>query len=718
LLEPYFSELRIFPLIAAPDATCSIKAIDSITSVPNIRQIPEIDGLRAIAILLVAFFHAGLPGVTGGYIGVDVFFVISGFLITRLLVDEVAQTGTIDILDFYARRVRRLLPALAVVLFATLVAGALVLTPIGEQQDLAASALATAAFVSNIFFWRTQTGYFAGPAEQLPLLHMWTLAVEEQFYIFWPLAILGTGFIARRSAFSSSAILVAVLVIGSVLSLILSWLVTPVRPTMAFYLTPFRAWEFGIGGLLSLLPWARAASSAKPRLGGGLVFFGLAAIILAAVLFDSNTVFPGFAALLPTLGAGSVILGVILAAGSPVAWLLRATPVVFIGKLSYSWYLWHWPLLAITRAQTLGEHSLPRDIVLIIIALALSALTYRFVEQPVRQLKPWPFDISGQAIMAGLLILASTAALSGAVWASADYLSHHDQFLSALKKAQSRIVLVPVQCTYFQHPFAGLATADGCMIGNGGSPVVLLWGDSHADHLVPALAEQTRLRHMRLLPLTMGGCKPYVSHTSGFASGFARGYEADCLSFNAEVRSSLPKLKALHATVVVLAARWSVPSLWESPREPWERELSNAVGEIRADGLDVVLAADVPDFPKSVPECLARLNSDMCGRRRDEVERDRASAMFALRRIAQQFDRVVIWDPVDQLCDETRCEAMRGQSILYADRHHLSYEGGLSLSRTVGEALDRLAARPRTINTGADLQDLTIVSPERSRKLH
>jgi peptidoglycan/LPS O-acetylase OafA/YrhL len=672
-------------------ATCSTKANGSILSMSTIRQIPEIDGLRAVSILLVVLFHAGLPPVTGGFIGVDVFFVISGFLITRLLVYECRRTGTINILDFYARRVRRLLPALAVVLVATVAAGALVLIPIGEQQDLAASALATTAFVSNIFFWRTQTGYFAGPAEQLPLLHMWTLAVEEQFYIFWPVAILGTGFLAIRSAVSSIVILVVVLIVGSMSSLALSWLVTPTRPTMAFYLTPFRAWEFGIGGLLSVLSFTRFATSAKPLLGGTLAFFGLAAIITASVIFDPNTMFPGLTALLPTSGAGAVILGVLLATGSPVARLMRATPFVLIGKLSYSWYLWHWPLLAITRAQTLGDHSLPRDVVLIIIALGLSSLTYRFVEQPVRQLKPWPFAISRQAVVAGLLMLASVAAFSGGVWAWADYLSHNDRFLVALKNARSRDRLVPLQCRYFRHPFAGLAPVEGCMIGEGGTPILLLWGDSHADHLEPALVEQARLRHMRLLPLIMGGCKPYMSYANGIVRGFARSYEADCSNFNSEVRSSLPKLTALHATVVVLAARWSVPSMWESPREPWDRELSATVELIRASGLDVVLAADAPDFPKSVPECLARLKSDLCGRRRDEVERDRASAMFSLQRIAQRFDRVVVWDPLDELCDESRCEAMRDQKVLYADTHHLSDQGALSLSTGIGQALDRLS---------------------------
>jgi hypothetical protein len=224
--------------------------------------------------------------------------------------------------------------------------------------------------------------------------------------------------------------------------------------------------------------------------------------------------------------------------------------------------------------------------------------------------------------------------------------------------------------------------------------MLVLWGDSHADHLVPALIEQTRLRNMRLLPLTMGGCKPYVSRGNGIKQGSARGYQADCVSFNAEVRSSLAKLKVSRAAVVVLAARWSVPSLWESQQDPWIRELSTTVGEIRAADLDVVLTADVPDFPRSVPQCLARLNVELCGRRRTEVERDRATAMLALRRIAQHFDRVVVWDPLDDLCDEIRCEAMRDQRVLYADKHHLSQEGALSLSGAIGRALDRLIPVP------------------------
>lgn len=663
---------------------------DRALNLPHFKQIPGIDGLRAVAILSVVLFHAGVPGLPGGYVGVDVFFVISGFLITRLLVSEVIQTGTIDILNFYARRVRRLLPALAVVLVVTIAAGAIVLSPIGEQQDLAASALATVTFLSNVFFWRTQTGYFAGPADQLPLLHMWTLAVEEQFYIFWPLAILTTNILARRLGTSLWMLLACLVLAGGLSSVLFSWLITPTRETMAFYLTPFRAWEFGIGGLLSICWTYKVGTRSAHLVGSALGFFGLAAILAASVLFDANTVFPGIAAGLPAVGAGSVILGVMLAAKSPVARLLSATPLVIVGRLSYSWYLWHWPLLATARAWSLGEHLLWRDLALVLVGLAFSAATYRFVEQPVREKKPWPFALRGQTIVAGFLILLSGAVLSGALWISANAALHHDEFLAALRQAKLKTTLILPKCTNFQHPFGGLAPMEECIAGTG-HKLLVLWGDSHAYHLIPALVQNTTLRRMRLLPRTMGGCKPYALHPNEI-NGIAGRYEADCVRFNTEVRSSLAELKNSTHPVVMLAARWAVPSVWERSGQEWSKELAELVGELRATGLDLVLAADVPDFAKSVPQCLARLNKDLCSRGRDEVDRERAGALFNLRRITEQFDHVVLWDPINELCTQSQCEVIKGDTVLYSDDQHLSESGALRLSKGIGRALDSLEA--------------------------
>jgi peptidoglycan/LPS O-acetylase OafA/YrhL len=672
-------------------------------NVPQFKQIPGIDGLRAIAILSVVLFHAGIPGLAGGYVGVDVFFVISGFLITRLLVSEVIQTGTIDILNFYAGRVRRLLPALALVLLVTIAAGAIVLSPIGEQQDLAASALATVTFLSNVFFWRTQTGYFAGPADQLPLLHTWTLAVEEQFYIFWPVAILAATVLARRLGTSLWMLLVPFVLAGGLSSFLLSWLITPTRETMAFYLTPFRAWELGIGGLLSIYWTYQGVNPAAHLVGSALGFLGLAAILAASVLFDLNTVFPGIAAGLPAVGAGSVILGVMLATESPVARLLSATPLVFVGKLSYSWYLWHWPLLATARAWSLGGHSLWRDLGLVLVGLVLSAATYCFVEQPVREKKPWPFALRGQAIAAGLLILLLGGVLSSALWISANAASHHDEFLAALKEAKSKTTPILPKCTNFQHPFGSLAPMEECIIGNAGHKLLVLWGDSHAYHLIPALVQQTTLRGMRLLPRTMGGCKPYIlSPNDVKESGINRLYEADCVRFNNEVHSSLAELKNSTHPVVMLAARWVVPSVWERSGQNWSKELAGLVGELRATGLDVVMAADVPEFAKSVPQCLARLNEDLCSRGRDEVDRERAVALSNLRRIAEQFDHVVLWDPIDELCTQSRCKVIQGSTVLYSDEQHLSELGALRLSRSIGQALDTLEAAKRPAGRGID----------------
>ena len=372
--------------------------------------IAAVDGLRAVAIVPVVCFHVGLPGFTGGFVGVDIFFVISGFLITRLLHQEACRSGTIDILGFYARRVRRLLPALLVVLSATLVAGAIFLTVVGEQQDLNRSAVATTAFASNIYFWRTQTGYFAGPSDQLPLLHMWTLAVEEQFYIVWPLAMLAAVAVVRRFKLSLDNTLIGLLLAGSVVSLVGCLLITPIRPTAAFYLTPFRAWEFGIGGLIALMP---SLSGRFLRIAQVLSLAGAAAIAASVYYFDSETKFPGIAALLPTLGAAAIIFTAPLPCAVSQALSLR--PLVTIGRWSYSWYLWHWPMLAIARSIDLGERGTLRDLTIAIVALIFSAATYRWVEEPIRRQRPWPFSRDSKTVFAGATILVSLALLAGAV---------------------------------------------------------------------------------------------------------------------------------------------------------------------------------------------------------------------------------------------------------------------------------------------------------------
>src|SRR5262249_36426990 len=459
---------------------------------------PEIDGLRAVAMVSVVSFHVGLPMFSGGFVGVDVFFVISGFLITRLLYGELRDTGTIDILDFFARRVRRLLPALGVVLATTLLASVVFLTPVGEQQELSSSALATASFVSNFYFWRTQIGYFVDPSDQIPLLHMWTLAVEEQFYIIWPVAMALIAIMAKTWRISLAKSLMVVLSAGSVVSLLACSLTTSIRPDMAFYLTPFRAWEFGAGSLLAFVMARRTKSPRLPLLGSMLSFVGCGAIAASLVWFHTNTKFPGFSALVPVIGAGSVILGATSAPGSQILRFLRWSPVVAVGKWSYSWYLWHWPLLAFSRVTSAGDHFMPRDLSVAVLALCLSAVTYEWLEQPIRRGKLWPFIDSRSTVLAGIFILVSAGGLAAATRLSADARVTGKTLLAAAWTAKSEGISYPDECSHLKSRFAGLAPIDRCTIGNSADQrFLVLWGDSHAYHFIPALvgyAERKKLR--------------------------------------------------------------------------------------------------------------------------------------------------------------------------------------------------------------------------------
>ena len=648
---------------------------------------PAIDGLRAIAILLVVAFHAGVPHVGGGFIGVDVFFVLSGFLITGLLAREIENTGRIDLLDFYARRARRLLPALTLVLIATLIAGSVLLVPVGEQQNLAKSAIAASGFLANIFFWRTQSSYFAGPSEEIPLLHLWTLSVEEQFYIVWPLALIAIAAITHRRAGWTRRAIVVALTLASIASLAACVWFTPSRQALTFYTVPFRAWEFGAGALLAFVPFA-AHGRALDLCGAALVISGLAAVIGSAFLFDSGTTFPGVAAALPVLGTAAAIAGV---RGSPDAWPARALaslPMVTIGKLSYSWYLWHWPLLALGRANAMGEHSASRDALLVLLALALSAATFRWVEEPARRSKIGPFAGAVSSVVAGLVLMLASASLAGFVWGRAEQRVAGDSLLRAADRALSEKVEIPLGCTHFRLPFAGLAPAENCTTGPiDGNPSLMLWGDSHAHHYLPGLRAGSQNAGARVVPRTMGACKPHVEDVPTDLPGNVKGAARSCVEFNMAVLASLPSLRASGFNVVAIAARWSVPSELQYGLGNWAQPLEQRVREIRAAGLRVVLLAETPRPRHATPVCVARRGADACARSRTDVDAERAAALAVLRKLADAIDGVSVFDPVDAICTQDRCPVVHDGVVLYSDHSHLSVAGSRLLALSLAKAL-------------------------------
>ncbi|MDP2834223.1 MAG: acyltransferase [Pseudomonadota bacterium] len=368
---------------------------------------PDVDGLRAVAILAVVAYHVGLPLVNGGFVGVDIFFVISGYLITGLLKKELTNTGTIHIGDFIARRIRRLLPAFFLVMTATLLGAMLTMFP-QELPRMGKSSIAAALVSSNFHFLNYSGGYFDPSTDIMPLLHTWSLGVEEQYYFIWPLLLLLVWRFAIVTGQRQTVVAMIVLLVVFLGSFLGNVFFIESRHALVYYMMPFRAWEFALGGLLV---WAEPGLRHQSRWPGELLFV-LGGLLVSWSIFlpGDIAVYPGWQAAIPVAGAAALI-----AAGSNERslWsrkLLGSQFMVRIGLISYSWYLWHWPMLALSRAHDLGARSLFRDSAISLVALVLAWATNRFVENPIRYRRPVGFQSTrGTLISGGLITLAIVA---------------------------------------------------------------------------------------------------------------------------------------------------------------------------------------------------------------------------------------------------------------------------------------------------------------------
>ena len=369
---------------------------------------PDIEGLRAVAVAGVVAFHFGLTALPGGFAGVDIFFVISGYLITRHLVAEISGTGRLDLLRFYARRARRLLPAALFVIVATLAAGAVILSP-EEQALYSKGAMFASAYMINLWLIRWSFDYFANDATSNPFIHYWSLSVEEQFYLAWPALLMLAAWLKP----GKRTIMLAIGIAGLVSFVFYAWL-TSVSQPWAFYFSPLRAWEFAAGGLASMAP-ARLLQE-RPRLGRALSLAGLTMIGAAYLTFSEDAPFPGFLALLPV--AGTVLLLKAGAAGARdgsrnsgwncVNAALALPPLQWIGRLSYSLYLWHWPVL-VYAGMLAPELTLSGRLLCLALTLALSTLTYHFIENPIRR-NGWLMANAARALVPALLLTGTGVA--------------------------------------------------------------------------------------------------------------------------------------------------------------------------------------------------------------------------------------------------------------------------------------------------------------------
>ena len=562
------------------------------------RYRPEVDGLRAIAVLAVVFYHAGL-GVRGGFIGVDVFFVISGFLITSLIIKDL-QEGKFTMLHFWERRARRIIPALVVVVLATLTAGWFLLLP-SDYAKLGKSACYQSVFAANVFFWRN-TGYFAGPAEQMPLLHTWSLAVEEQFYLVVPLALSGLFCFPRlrRRGF-----LLALFALGILISLAGSIYGVAHHPRATFYLLPTRAWELLVGAFVALLPTAALGSRQRDV----WCWLALGLILAPCFVYTKETPFPGLAALPPCLGTALFIWASGVTTGNrlpQVAQLLAKRPVVFIGLISYSLYLWHWPLFAFSAYWALEPQPLTYRLGLAAAAFPLAILSWKFVETPFRK-RHWcatKRQILATAA-AGLVLVFS---VGFAIVQQAGIPARWPTEVIAIDNARNDVGFL--NNLTVEDVRAGRLVPIG--VNDPDLPVsVVVWGDSHAMAALPAfdifLKEMGRVGKAA----THSGVPPLVDV---WWPNFLLSHRPQPAQFAEAVLKYVEQHK-VHD--VILIARWRYYGE-EAGRDPDERSgwagttidvptaLMRTIERLKSVGSQPWIMLDVPKQRFNVPRVLAQ----------------------------------------------------------------------------------------------------------------
>lgn len=640
---------------------------------------PDIDGLRAIAVILVVAYHAGVPGLTFGFIGVDIFFVISGYLITSLLIRELADTGHISLLAFYGRRIRRLMPAMVVVILSSLVLGYVLLTPIGQQQSLSESAIASIAFFANYYFIATTGGYFDGPTDQVPLLHMWSLSVEEQFYALWPVLLMVGTLLAKRCGKHPWTFLAAIATVGIGASFCYGVWLSSLNPNAAYFSVLSRGWQLLAGALLACLIGRGLLPQASNIAMSALAVLGAVLLLVAASVIEGSHGYPGWAGMLPVLSALALIVSGFGSASTPISWLLSTRPFVFVGKVSYPWYLWHWPLLAMSRAYHLGEADLSRDLALVALSFVLAYLTYRLVEKPaVRFFKRHSITNKQLVKLGGLSSVLLALAAFG-------LMSHANQQKSVglyrqLESAAQEMPDLRAAC-HLSTPFQGLPEVSTCMNrSETDSPDLLLWGDSHADHYSPMLDELASDLQFTFLQRTFSTCPPLMGYSHGYSSGHSRENDRHCELFKAEMASELSRLVEGGLSGVVLSASWLGRTSSETHIAQAEEGLRKTVDTLLGHGLRIVVVAPTPVFSVPMTECLARRTEASCSAFQRQREKRREAMLAVMHDIAEHETDVRVVDFHAQLCPGGKCHSLLGDTVVYRDEHHLTTRAARELA--------------------------------------
>ncbi|MCA1371195.1 acyltransferase [Bradyrhizobium sp. BRP14] len=655
---------------------------------------PDLDGLRAVAILPVVLFHAGFSSFGGGFVGVDVFFVLSGFFMARIILSDL-ERGSFSFWQFYVRRMRRIFPALFSMMAASSIAAWFLFMP-QEFTYFANSLIAAALFVSNVLF-RREAGYFDISAEMKPLLHTWSLSVEEQFYLIFPVALFICYKVAGERTFR---IALAV----TLLSFAASTFQVYDKPEKAFYLLHFRVWELLLGVLVALRPPATYTA----RTSQVLTALGLAAVFFAVLLYSPSTPFPGLSAAVPCVGTAIVIHA--HCRDGLVARFLSNPVSVFIGRISYSLYLWHWPIIVFSRYTLGDELTMGSAFTIVATSFAVAYLSWRFIEQPARYGRLAPSGVA----MAGLSSVATLSAVAfGSVVAAWQGIPER------LPEEARRLYWA----TYDDSPFSSPrcftdSNGDGltpvqirkgelCKVGveTGNEPQFLVWGDSHAAAIAPAIDAAARQMGLSGVFVGRGSCPPLPNADFGTRWAVER-----CVEHNSAVMSLIEQRKFPYVFMVGYWPKYVHRA--ELPRQghifdprvepsfadwsaPVRTSLSTTLAGFTRQGTKAILVMDVPEMGHEVPEALARAvvsgGTFDIAPSLEYTNKRQALARSVLEEVAKSSGSLIV-DPMSGICDAFRCHVMREGTVLYKDEDHLSSEGAKSLAALFQPVLNMMRA--------------------------
>ena len=608
-------------------------------------RITQIQGLRALAAILVTVFHARL--VPGGFIGVDIFYVISGYLITGLILREIEKTGTLDLRGFYQRRIKRLLPTSVFVLFVTAIFAWILFPPI-TRDSLGRDLFAAAAYISNYLFAWWQNDYQNLNATPSPFIHYWSLAVEEQFYLVWPLFIL---FLARYG----KKVILCGIAISTFFSLLFSIYLTQVAPIWAFYSLPTRAWELGFGALLLFIPETKKKIRILPWLG----FFGIA---LSSLNFNENTAFPGKNALLPVLA--TVVLIASIKYWPPLFNDLSNSRLSqWLGAISYPLYLWHWPALVLPSSALGRPLRVYERFLCIVLTIVLAHFTSKYVEEPLRSK-----SFSSRTVYKGAAITTAVSLVMGVVIAlsTSSIITTRGEvsYTFDLVKVMQKPAVYGDSC----HVNYGEVKSGYCTYGDkNSSKTVVLFGDSHAAQWFPTLEKLANKRGFKLISLTKSAC-PAVDTKRADQGAFKM---ADCAKWRENSVKRIAEIKPL--AVITSNFQYYTPANSKISRSQWwsdgQRKL---LTDLRGSTNNLFYISDTPRPLRDIPNCLASRDSSVC----DSTEKSRVSVISGFE----------VLNPNQWLCS-SYCPAIIDGTVAYRDASHITVEMALKLLPKLEEAL-------------------------------